>query len=566
MVPLNRLTKYITRLLVYLLMLGMFPLASFQLNASDNSTTTQDKKKKKKKKKKGKSQKKSKKEKASQASKYAKRGSSKSKKKDYKGALSDYKKAYQLNPTSNYKKRVQQLTSLAKKKTSRKKSAKKSKKKSVEKKTAPAKTRSVYQVSDDIFQLTHDLDVSMRRMEKALHSLKPSLPEKTKLPMGERLQRVEKRAAEQPESILAQRELALEYERKGLYSKSKDIYLRLIGSNPSVADYHYFLGSLYSKIGQHHKARFAYEEALEIEPNHIGTINALSLYSGEPQGDKMAKDLFSKAAAREPDGPASLLNLVRESLGRSSYDEALSLASNGVSRYPDNHIFPYLEGQAYENLGELEQAKKSYKTSLSMDRNDPTAAVALGNLYYNQGNFLYAAVTYDNVLPVVPQDTKLRFKQGLSYFKAFEWSKTAAAWEDLLIYSPNHPEVRVLLPQVYYIMSNEYNRSGYTDLGRQAFANALSVNPNTHDWFSKALRTSGEYYREHGLYREALRAYQDAIDIDPGDPEHYNGLGITYWHMGEREMAAAAWQKSLLIQPDENSAQGWLIIANRGNS
>jgi len=52
----------------------------------------------------------SKKAKASQASKYAKRGSSKAKKKDYKGALSDYKKAYQLNPTSNYKKRVQQLT------------------------------------------------------------------------------------------------------------------------------------------------------------------------------------------------------------------------------------------------------------------------------------------------------------------------------------------------------------------------------------------------------------------------------------------------------------------------
>lgn len=539
----NRLTKYITRFLVYLLMLGMFPLASFQLNASNNSTTTQDKKKKKKKKKKGQPQKKS------QKSKGKKKKSSK--KKRPKGKKKS-KKSTKKKPS--------------KKKPSKKKSTKKTKKKSVEKKTAPVKQRSVYQVSDDIFQLTHDLDVSMRRMDKALHSLKPTHPEKTKLPAGERLQRVEKRAAEQPESILAQRELALEYERKGLYSKSKDIYLRLIGSNPSVADYHYFLGSLYSKMGQHHKARFAYEEALEIEPNHIGTINALALYSGEPQGDKMAQDLFSKAAAVEPDGPASLLNLVRESLERSSYDEALSLASNGVSRYPDNHIFPYLEGQAYENLGEFEQAKKSYKTSLSMDRNDPTAGVALGNLYYNQGNFLYAAVTYDNVLPIVPQDTELRFKQGLSYFKAFEWSKTAAAWEDLLIYAPNHPEVRLLLPQVYYIMSNEYNRSGYTDLGRQAFANALAVNPNTHDWLSKALRTSGEYYREHGLYREALRSYQDAIDIDPGDPEHYNGLGITYWHMGEKEMAAAAWQKSLLIQPDENSAQGWLIIANRGNS
>ena len=56
----------------------------------------------------------SKKKNPAQASKYAKRGSSKAKKKDYRGALSDYKKAYQLNPTASYKKRVQQLTSLAK--------------------------------------------------------------------------------------------------------------------------------------------------------------------------------------------------------------------------------------------------------------------------------------------------------------------------------------------------------------------------------------------------------------------------------------------------------------------
>ena len=56
----------------------------------------------------------SKKKDPAQASKYAKRGSSRAKKKDFKGALSDYKKAYQLNPNASYKKKVQQLTGLAK--------------------------------------------------------------------------------------------------------------------------------------------------------------------------------------------------------------------------------------------------------------------------------------------------------------------------------------------------------------------------------------------------------------------------------------------------------------------
>ena len=79
----------------------------------------------------------SKKKNPAQASKYAKRGSAKAKKKDYRGALSDYKKAYQLNPTSNYKKRVQQLTSLAKK--SGGSSSKKPSKKQVQQATSYAK-------------------------------------------------------------------------------------------------------------------------------------------------------------------------------------------------------------------------------------------------------------------------------------------------------------------------------------------------------------------------------------------------------------------------------------------
>ena len=67
----------------------------------------------------------SKKAKASQASKYAKRGNTKAKKKDYRGALSDYQKAYKLSPSKNYKKKVQQLTSLAKKQGGKKPSSKK---------------------------------------------------------------------------------------------------------------------------------------------------------------------------------------------------------------------------------------------------------------------------------------------------------------------------------------------------------------------------------------------------------------------------------------------------------
>ena len=81
----------------------------------------------------------SKKKNPAQASKYAKRANSKAKKKDYRGALSDYKRAYKLNPTSSYKKRVQQLTSLAKKQSGSKKSSRKPSKKQIAQASAYSK-------------------------------------------------------------------------------------------------------------------------------------------------------------------------------------------------------------------------------------------------------------------------------------------------------------------------------------------------------------------------------------------------------------------------------------------
>ena len=89
----------------------------------------------------------------------------------------------------------------------------------------------------------------------------------------------------------------------------------------------------------------------------------------------------------------------------------------------------------------------------------------------------------------------------LSYFKAQEWGRAAAAWEDLLHYRPDNEAVRVLLPQTYYILAVEYNRLGNPSMGRQSFKNALSVNQNTNQWLASSMATLGGYYREKRMYR-----------------------------------------------------------------
>jgi len=41
------------------------------------------------------------------------------------------------------------------------------------------------------------------------------------------------------------------------------------------------------------------------------------------------------------------------------------------------------------------------------------------------------------------------------------------------------------------------------------------------------------------------------------------GLGITYWKMKESAMAKAAWGRSMELDPANNDARGWLLLAGK---
>ena len=102
-------------------------------------------------------------------------------------------------------------------------------------------------------------------------------------------------------------------------------------------------------------------------------------------------------------------------------------------------------------------------------------------------------------------------------------------------------------------------------MGRQAFKNALSVNNNTTVWLPGAMSVLGKFYRGKNMYNESLVAFQEVIELVPNDAQAYMGMGITYWEMGERQLARASWEKSLEIKPDNNESKGWLILSSQGS-
>ena len=124
----------------------------------------------------------------------------------------------------------------------------------------------------------------------------------------------EKESRLNPDNLYIQRQLGLHYESKGDYDSAKEVYLREVSKNPGNPDSHYFLGSLYANLGEMQKAKFSFEEALYLDPNHGATIEAISMFMGSQEEKDLGNDLLMYSSKKAPDGPAKHIASIREAM------------------------------------------------------------------------------------------------------------------------------------------------------------------------------------------------------------------------------------------------------------
>ena len=74
----------------------------------------------------------------------------------------------------------------------------------------------------------------------------------------------------------------------------------------------------------------------------------------------------------------------------------------------------------------------------------------------------------------------------------------------------------------------------------------------------------GQTYAGLGQYSEAIREYREATKLKEDDPDIHYDLGIAYTKLAQYDAAAAAFSKSLEIDPDYYRAQDGLDEANEG--
>jgi len=480
--------------------------------------------------------------------------------------------------SSGKKKKKKKSSGKKKKSSGKKKKSKKKKSKESSSTAEPIESASTINkksrinsaaYADELFNLTGELQASNRELARATRYYYKEDPQKRMVSLDSKpffsREDFEKESRLNPDNLYVQRQLGMHYEANGDYAAAKEVYLHEVRKNPGNPDAHFFLGSIYATLGEYQKSKNAFEEALYLDPNHGATIEAMSMFVQTDQQKQLSRDILTLSSQRAPDGPAQRITIIREKMASGDYTEALNLSEEASEKFPTHTGFVQLIGENHLRLGRVEEAKKTFQRAVKLNSKDVQPHLSLADLYFEQGKYVYAALSFSDAVYLEPDNPDYRYMQGLSYFNAQEWGRTAAAWEDLLHYRPNDAVVRTLLPQAYYVLAVEYNRIGNPTMGRQAFKNALSVNNNTSSWLSGAMGVLGKFYREKTMYNESLVAYQEVLELSPYNADAYMGMGITYWKMNEKQLARASWEKSIEIKPDNNESRGWLILSSQGS-
>jgi tetratricopeptide (TPR) repeat protein len=100
---------------------------------------------------------------------------------------------------------------------------------------------------------------------------------------------------------------------------------------------------------------------------------------------------------------------------------------------------------------------EEYRTVLADDPGNFAALVALGNTYYDSGEWKKAVMVYERALRIDPANADVRTDSGTAYRNLGRLEKALAEYQTALKYDPSHLNARYNMGIVYAYDKKDFN-------------------------------------------------------------------------------------------------------------
>ena len=167
-----------------------------------------------------------------------------------------------------------------------------------------------------------------------------------------------------------------------------------------------------------------------------------------------------------------------------------------------------------------------------------------------------------NNLPEDRTRARAELEKGKELYRNDQDAEAVLAFLEAIRLDPNLAEAHFRLGLGYESLGKRDEAEAEYKKAVEAYKKYFDGNQNEND--AEAHYALGQTYANLGQFSEAIRHYKEATKLKEDDPDMFYDLGVAYTKLAQYDAAAAAFSKSLEIDPDYYRAQDGLDEAEEG--
>jgi tetratricopeptide (TPR) repeat protein len=391
----------------------------------------------------------------------------------------------------------------------------------------------------------------------------------------------------------------LEAQSSNNLNAARSIYEEILILEPQHPEANHNLGALYVAQDECLKALELFKTALAYSPNvslfwasYINTLIKLNRITDAKTITQAAKKSglfcervqslyqFLEKKYQEPTHEEAVE--LDELQFKGNYKEVIKRCLGLIKPYPNSEVICLALGDAYRDLGKIDQAITSYKKIADHQAQSKQGFVRLGELNTKIKNIDAAIDNFQRALKIDPQDSAIchllgqSFKdqddndQARKYFKkAIKINPGNALHHNalglLLEEQEDHKSAARSFRKAIKILPNDARMHANLGIALKiidrknsvkSFEKCIEIDPNRPD----VLSSLGCVLNEMGRYTDAKIKIQMALKLDPLCADAHHNLAVNYSHLGDSLAAISSLKKAVKNASPENASKSETML------
>jgi len=332
------------------------------------------------------------------------------------------------------------------------------------------------------------------------------------------------------------------------------------------------LGAAFLAKGDVEHARESWRNALAVKPDYTpASLNLAKVDMSQNKPDDAAKE-YEKILRRDEKNLSALIGLAQIAELKKDYPKMASLLEDARQKNPKELRPAIMLTRYYLAQGKTGQALAVANDASGNNPDNPTALQNLGMAQMGGGQAANAAASFRQVLAKQPGNPEIHHQLAQALFKLGDKAGASKEWDEALKLGPEYIPALLAkaelgiedkryadVAKIADSIKAKYPKSplGYqlegdihliqkqVDKAVEAYAKAYQLSPSSY--LARRLFTARLDLHQEPAAFEGIRQW---LDKSGQDADSWGMLGTAYQERGKPKEAAAAYEKSYELHPD----------------